>query len=67
MNDYTETHSVKYMENKAIIFQNGPFGFWYIRLERGMTPKELKGAYTSPSNAVNAVTALEDYKKNLKN
>ena len=60
-------YSIPYFENKATIYQNGPVGFWFIKLERGVTPKELKGAYTDPGTAVKAVEGLLAAKKFLKN
>ena len=61
-----ENTSVSYFDNKANIFRDGPYDFWYIKLERGVTPKELTGAFTSKDTAEIAVKSLEASKKFLK-
>ncbi len=52
---------VQYLANVAVIKRSGPF-FWYVYLERGETPEELKGAYTDSQEAEKAVVALHNKK-----
>jgi len=61
-NDGT-TFKVPYMENQAIVFQDGPYGLWKIKLERGQTPVAFLGEFTSPSMAVSVVKIYEENKK----
>lgn len=40
-----------------------PYGFWWIGREKGQVPEELKGAYTSPDRAQEAVRVYLNKKK----
>lgn len=59
-------YTVPYYDNKASVYQEGPYGFWFIKLERGMTPKEFKGSFTSPDAAITLIKSHEKAKKALK-
>lgn len=50
--------------NKINIEKQGPYGLWYIYYAKGSVPDELKGAYTTPSEAEKAVQVYLN-KKNL--
>lgn len=41
--------------NKVICTRSDPYGFWGISFERGAVPAELKGSYTTFSNALKAI------------
>lgn len=47
--------------NVVIAESRDPYGFWYIRMEKGRTPDALLGTYT---NAELAVTAALSYYNN---
>lgn len=42
--------------NVVHIRKDGPYGFWFISLEKGNLPVHLKGSYTSFYEAEKAVT-----------
>lgn len=42
--------------NKVHFIQDGPYGFWFVHLDKGASPKELRGMFTSFDQAVKAVT-----------
>lgn len=57
---------VPYLDNTAIIEKKGPYGFWFVRLERGQNPKHFEGSFTSVEEAKKAVFfALEARKKKV--
>lgn len=50
--------------NKVHIEQQGPFGYWYVHLDKGGSPKGIKGAFTTYEDALKAV---KSYYLNNKN
>lgn len=64
--DENEIRTISYFDNKAILEQKGPYGHWFLRLERGVTPKEFSGAFTNPGAAIEIVKSHEQLKKNTK-
>lgn len=44
--------------NDYMITCTDPYGFWNISRERGQIPEELKGSYSSPARAREAVTSM---------
>jgi len=48
---------VDYFDNKAIISPDGVYALYKIRLQRGQTPAELLGSYTSEEEAIKAIRA----------
>lgn len=57
---------VKFRTHDGQIFKlycTDPYGFWYIKPIKGMTPEKLSGSYTSLNQAERA---LEGYMKSLK-
>lgn len=42
--------------NVVHIKKEGPYGFWFISLEKGQLPNQLKGSYTSFLEAEKAVS-----------
>jgi hypothetical protein len=52
----SEVRTYPYKGNKAFIERKGPFGFWFVRLERGEVPEKLKEvSYTTVENAAKAI------------
>lgn len=49
---------IQYGKNKFIMERLDPYGFWHVHLQRGTTPKELSGAYTTTSSCF---TAIKNY------
>lgn len=57
MKDFFEVKSEKdYADERSLILDNDnkmhikrtdPYGFWYMNLDKGCVPDELRGAYTS--------------------
>jgi hypothetical protein len=54
--------------NREVILDNGnkyhvhqkvecPFGYWYIHMDKGQIPDELRGAFTSPTVAYAAINS----------
>lgn len=41
--------------NKYIIERRDPFGLWFVHMEKGQVPEQLKGAFTSVELARKAV------------
>lgn len=66
--DLLKVRTITLKSGNAInIRSEGPYGFWYISWERGQLPENLKGAYTSATEAENAVgTYLAEKGKEVK-
>ena len=63
--DETSENSRVVETNGAKIFLNrkDPYGFWYVKFERGEVPEVLSGAYTSAELAMSAINKyLEEHK-----
>jgi len=52
----TGTREVHIADRKYTLLRRDPYGFWYIQPEKGRTPDELKGSYTSVAEAEKALT-----------
>jgi hypothetical protein len=51
---------VPYFDNTAIIERDGnPYGFFIVRLKRGLSPKEFEGYYTTLVDAERVVRRTE--------
>lgn len=49
--------------NKYIVELRDPYGFWHIHMEKGQTPAELQGAYTTFDKAETAVKLYVENKQ----
>lgn len=53
--DYSRVRTLDFGTNRIHIECTDPFGFWYIKIERGQLPEKLRGAYTEFDKAEAAV------------
>ena len=53
--DESRRKAVEYKNNKIVLEAKDPYGLWEIFMERGVTPKELKGQFTEPDYAIMAI------------
>jgi hypothetical protein len=61
--DLPNVREIPFLNNKARLKREDPFGFVYISYERGQVPEELKGSYTSFDEARKALgTYLQNRK-----
>lgn len=58
--DIPNIREVEVGKNKLLVKREDPYGFWHVNYERGVTPQDLSGAYTS---AEQALAAIEIYLK----
>lgn len=58
---------IPYFDNIAIIERDGnPYGFFIVRLKRGLSPKEFEGYYTTLIDAERVVRRTEAKRKEEK-
>ena len=64
--DLPKTRKIE-VENGAdfLIEQRDPYGFWFVRREKGQIPAKLSGAYTTYSFAQQAVERYVNSKENV--
>lgn len=53
--DAPKTREIKVQHNKLIIQKTGPYGFYRVFYERGVTPKELHGDWIGIEDAKQAI------------
>ena len=65
-NDMARTRILELEDGQKIkVTASDPFGFWRIAFTKGTVPKELKGEYTTYSDAKKAVESYLLKKKNV--
>ena len=55
-NEITGTRYVEIANRKFSLIRRNPYGFWYVQPEKGRTPRELSGVYTTVPDAEKAIT-----------
>ena len=54
--DLSNDRTMKLNNNMVHVYKQDPYGFWFVKLEKGQIPDKLKGAFTSFYEAEKAVT-----------
>ena len=54
--DLSNDRTMKLNNNMVHVYKDGPYGFWYVKLEKGQIPAKLKCSFTSFYEAEKAVT-----------
>lgn len=64
--DLSTDRTMNLHNNVVHVYKEGPYGMWFVRLEKGNLPDKLKGAYTSFYEAEKAVKYYYVEEKNRK-